>query len=545
MFRIIGGSAAEKAQPWLAHIRIFYKDEEGLESQGTCGGTLINTRLVLTAAHCMCDEKKQLPCKIENPDDPITYQIKIDYNVTSKFKISIGLKSQMGLEDFMTPQLREMHIFTVIGGIVHYKYRPQSLKPTAEDSGRDIALMKLHRRIDFASEYYLKPVCLPPGPRFPDTTGEVMGYVEGWGNDASSSSKCMTNELGPAPFSPCQTKTIVDSKRNEFPGCGQIRSPTGFLMKDKSHPCNKFKKFLALKENKKRIPFLPSNFTQVKILTSSLKHDCFSDNRRPKKTWCATCRPGAVPGEPGYCGPNSINKTAEQLLPLNATNWGFCLDSSACMKLSHPGKYIRPAKDLNFIYLKILENKHCKFFGNLSNVNTKKEICAGKVVQPSLGVFKHNATAFEQVDSNGEVPSSLKNSSSEGLGFVIGGGDTCQGDSGGPLIKWMGREAVIVGVVARGTSCAEQNQAGIYTRVKTKLAWIFKHADSGQCSDNEDASQGFGDYSRAKNIPTRQTPTTTTQRTTVPTKTPELTSSTMTIDPDVDYSLFKTPSNEG
>ena len=44
-----------------------------------------------------------------------------------------------------------------------------------------------------------------------------------------------------------------------------------------------------------------------------------------------------------------------------------------------------------------------------------------------------------------------------------------QGDSGGPLLKWLGDQAVVVGVVSRGASCAEENQAGVYTRVKTKL----------------------------------------------------------------------------
>ena len=32
------------------------------------------------------------------------------------------------------------------------------------------------------------------GPMFPDNEGKLQGYVEGWGNDADSSGKCMTNE---------------------------------------------------------------------------------------------------------------------------------------------------------------------------------------------------------------------------------------------------------------------------------------------------------------------------------------------------------------
>jgi len=37
--------------------------------------------------------------------------------------------------------------------------------------------------------------CEPVGPRFPDNHGKFMGYVEGWGKDADTSGKCMTNEV--------------------------------------------------------------------------------------------------------------------------------------------------------------------------------------------------------------------------------------------------------------------------------------------------------------------------------------------------------------
>lgn len=535
--RIVGGSPAQKAQPWLAHIRIFYKDKDGLDSQGTCGGALINRKFVLTAAHCLCDQSKQLPCKITNQDDPKKYSIKVDYNVTEKFKISIGLKNEMGL----APDQRERQSFTCAQGIIHFKYRPSYLNPTASQNGRDIALLELHRMIDFATEYYLKPVCLPPGPRFPDSTGKLMGYVEGWGNDAAFGTKCMTRELGPAPFSPCQQRTLLES--DSFPGCSQLRSPTGFLMSSKSHPCKELKKFLNRGGGQKQ-PFLPESMTEVKVIVDSMVQDCFADNKgRQKKTWCATCRSKAEPGEPGYCGPNSLNETAEQFLDNNATNWGFCLESSACERLSGPGKYVKASKSLNFIHLNILENKHCDFFGNLSKVNIRKEICAGKIVEPKIGVFEKKDSVFEAVEGHQETPLSLQNSTSEQFGFIIGGGDTCQGDSGGPLMKWLGNEAVIVGVVSRGASCAEQNQAGVYTRVKTKLRWIFKYAESGRC-DSEIPQKGF----RLAGVGSKHTTTTSTSTSTTTATTPRTTSSTTTttttppfVDPDVDYSHLTIP----
>lgn len=520
LHRIVGGSVAERAQPWLASIVIFYT-RNGLSDQASCGGALINTKFVLTAAHCMCDEKKQMPCLIKNKDNPKTYRIETNYNATTKFKISIGLTHKMGIGDNLPPHERQKRIFSAIKAIVYEKFYPSELNPSSKQNGGDIGLLELHREIDFDLEYKLMPVCLPPGPRFPDNIGTFLGYVEGWGNDADKSGKCMTNEMGPAPFQPCQQKTRVPGK--SFTGCASIKTPTGYLMAaDEEHPCSKLRALYKMKD--KRVKFLPEELTEVKILSEREKLACFSDNKgRRKKKWCATCRLEASPGESGYCGANSTNITAEQYIPVNATNWGFCLESSACDRLS--GKPVRPKGQLQFIELNILSKSHCEFFGNLSRINTVKEICAGKIIKPKLKVYKQSDDALLHVKNHKEKPLALKNSSSVDFGYMIGGGDTCQGDSGGPLIKWFDEVAVVVGVVSRGASCAEENQAGVYTRVKIKLRWIFKHAGVAKCN-----AKSFSFRRQALGRPTTLAPVKTT--TTVSTTT------AYTVDSSVDYARF-------
>ncbi len=37
--------------------------------------------------------------------------------------------------------------------------------------------------------------------------------------------------------------------------------------------------------------------------------------------------------------------------------------------------------------------------------------------------------------------------------------------------------------MSRGKGCAGFNEAGIYTRVKKKLKWIFKHIRDDNCED--------------------------------------------------------------
>ena len=52
--------------------------------------------------------------------------------------------------------------------IIHYKYSMLELMPTSLENGRDLALIRLTRdAVDAGKE----PVCLPPGPRFPDDVG--------------------------------------------------------------------------------------------------------------------------------------------------------------------------------------------------------------------------------------------------------------------------------------------------------------------------------------------------------------------------------------
>lgn len=50
--RIIGGETTEIGEfPWLALLR--YKNVDGTDAGFQCGGTIINNRYVLTAAHCL------------------------------------------------------------------------------------------------------------------------------------------------------------------------------------------------------------------------------------------------------------------------------------------------------------------------------------------------------------------------------------------------------------------------------------------------------------------------------------------------------------
>ncbi|XP_070586496.1 serine protease 27-like [Erythrolamprus reginae] len=137
--RIVGGEpASEGSWPWQAGLSVL--------NITFCGGTLIDKKWVLTAAHCF-------NWIAEDFDD-----------------IFVGL----GDHQLMNPS-NNSDKFAIQQIIIHPNF-------TVNDTMYDIALVELNNTVEFTK--YILPVCLPESSvKFPDNTS---CWVTGWGRTKSN-----------------------------------------------------------------------------------------------------------------------------------------------------------------------------------------------------------------------------------------------------------------------------------------------------------------------------------------------------------------------
>ncbi|CAK6964254.1 uncharacterized protein LOC122971898, partial [Scomber scombrus] len=76
-------------------------------------------------------------------------------------------------------------------------------------------------------------------------------------------------------------------------------------------------------------------------------------------------------------------------------------------------------------------------------------------------------------------------------GVLAGGKDSCQGDSGGPMVNKQGDVWVQSGIVSFGFGCARPNLPGVYSRVSSYTYWINSHITSDKPGFVQFASSGL------------------------------------------------------
>uniref|UniRef100_A0A1L8DQA5 CLIP domain-containing serine protease n=1 Tax=Nyssomyia neivai TaxID=330878 RepID=A0A1L8DQA5_9DIPT len=147
--RLLGGQLAQLDEyPWM--VRLQYKTEDN-DFKYFCGGSLINDRYVMTAAHC-----------VRNPGSFVLNGVRVGEYDTSKDHDCIGGECLPKVQDILVEET-----------ILHPEYNSRKHK-------NDIALLRLKEPVQLNE--FIQPICLPFSEQFKTNTfdGKRL-YTSGWG----------------------------------------------------------------------------------------------------------------------------------------------------------------------------------------------------------------------------------------------------------------------------------------------------------------------------------------------------------------------------
>lgn len=156
---VVGGESVKRgAWPWL--VAVYIKDTNSGNLSFNCGGNLVSTRTVITAAHCLRTSKR-------------TFRSNEVFVFLGRFNIRD--QSEVGGKEVQVEQI-----------IVHSDYMS---KDSSYDA--DIAVIILLERVKFTE--FIRPICLWYGSDSLSSIVGQLGTVVGWGRDG------MGNILTPEP----------------------------------------------------------------------------------------------------------------------------------------------------------------------------------------------------------------------------------------------------------------------------------------------------------------------------------------------------------
>lgn len=153
--RIYGGENADIDEfPWLAMLQYENRREE---RKFSCGGSLINNRYVVTAAHCVVGE-------VEKKEGNLVGVRLGEYDTTTDIDCITLDDEQICADPPIDVPVEEK--------TTHPEYNEKSMS-------NDIALLRLNRDILYTD--FIQPICLPQASLFRSSSAGDVDFVTGFG----------------------------------------------------------------------------------------------------------------------------------------------------------------------------------------------------------------------------------------------------------------------------------------------------------------------------------------------------------------------------
>ena len=170
--RIVGGGEAPKhAYPW--QISILWSDK--VTASHICGGSIISSKYILTAAHCFHESIYTTPLP-EEAADQLSDELQDYYFTPDEVFVLVGAHYLPNNDEITSTELRNnKNIHRVREIIIHDQYDPPKTS-----FQYDFTILKLESILKFSST--VAAVCLPD-PKFSASKYvSRKGLVSGWGN---------------------------------------------------------------------------------------------------------------------------------------------------------------------------------------------------------------------------------------------------------------------------------------------------------------------------------------------------------------------------
>lgn len=187
--RIYGGENADIDEfPWLAMLQ--YENFRG-ERKFSCGGSLINNRYVLTAAHCVVGE-------VEKKEGNLVSIRLGEYDTTKDIDCIVLDGEEICADPPVDVPVEEK--------VAHPEYSEKSMQ-------NDIALLRLDRVVERTD--FIQPVCLPTSSFKSSNAGDV-NFVTGFGRTLQGSRSAIKQKLGIKVYDQEKCRTKFATKKAEI-----------------------------------------------------------------------------------------------------------------------------------------------------------------------------------------------------------------------------------------------------------------------------------------------------------------------------------------